>query len=282
MNHSRLWNLSGIAASFTLGIGLCGAPLFSHTASADGTANDLALVLAVDVSASIDEHRYRMQIEGIASALEDPIIQDSLLGGPTGESYLTLVQWSNSAVVSVPWTRITSAEDANNFAKQMRSLRQNGAEKTCLARSLRQIVDRVLATKPGMPARVVIDVSGDGRDNCDSSAHVDLVMRELKASNVQVNGLPILEDGEKTNIVNWYQDHVVAGPKGFIVPSKGTADIARAMKVKLLAEISTFDGDDYFLRRTQVATLNERPQPTERCSDDVRLRAGIANTCIID
>lgn len=265
---------------------LLAQPIFPYPADAQQAAgdNDLALVLAVDVSASIDRQRYEMQMEGIAAALDDGIVQDSLISGPTGESYVTLVEWSNTAVTSIPWTRITSAQDAADLAARIRSLRQPRAEKTCLARSMRAIINNVLATKPGRPSRVIVDVSGDGRDNCDSSAHVDIVMKEFKAANVQVNGLPIIEGDTKTKIVDWYQDHVASSPKGFIVPSKGNADIARAMKVKLLAEISAFTGDDMHVGVASVASLAE-PRTGDGlvpCARYLRDLQGYSNSCYMD
>src|SRR5690242_4912475 len=75
---------------------------------------DTALVLAVDVPASVDDERYALQMEGIAQAFEARDVEDAILGGPNHAMFVTLVEWSNEAIVSVPWTLIASKEEARN------------------------------------------------------------------------------------------------------------------------------------------------------------------------
>src|SRR5579863_5653165 len=80
---------------------------------------DTALVLAVDVSGSVNAERYALQMDGIARAFEDPEVQGTILSGPHRAMFVTLIEWSNTAAVGIPWTLITSAADARAFADKV-------------------------------------------------------------------------------------------------------------------------------------------------------------------
>jgi hypothetical protein len=199
---------------------------------------DTALVLAVDVSQSVDDARFQLQMEGIAKAFEDPEVQRSIFSGPHRAMFVTLVEWSDKAAVAVPWTLIASAEDAKGFAAVLRKTPRRGAEFTCMSRALQLIGDKILPFLP-MPAnRTVIDVSSDGHDNCNLSPPVDALRDELVASGVTINGLPILEGDEAATLEPWYKAHVIGGASAFAVPAHGYQDFERAMRRKFVTEIS--------------------------------------------
>src|SRR5262249_41749195 len=94
---------------------------------------DTALVLAVDVSNSIDDDRYVLQMEGIAEAFQDPDVEDTILAGPHRAMYVTLVEWSNKAQTVVPWTLVTSREEAQAFAERLRHAKRADNQFTCLS-----------------------------------------------------------------------------------------------------------------------------------------------------
>jgi hypothetical protein len=199
---------------------------------------DTALVLAVDVSQSVDDARFVLQMEGIAKAFEDPEVQRSLFSGPHRAMFVTLIEWSDKAAVAVPWTLIASPEDAQAFAAALRKTPRHGAEFTCMSRALQMIGDKVLPFLP-MPAnRTVIDVSSDGHDNCNLSPPVDALRDELVASGATINGLPILEGDEAATLEAWYKAHVIGGASAFTVPAHGYGDFERAMRRKFVTEIS--------------------------------------------
>lgn len=199
---------------------------------------DTALVLAVDVSQSVDDARFALQMEGIAKAFEDPEVQRSIFSGPHRALFVTLVEWSDKAAVAVPWTLIASPEDAAGFAATLRRTPRHGAEFTCMSRALQVIGDKVLPFLP-MPAnRTVIDVSSDGHDNCNLSPTVETLRDELAAAGITINGLPILEGDEAATLADWYKAHVIGGPSAFIVPAHGYQDFERAMRRKFVTEIS--------------------------------------------
>ena len=199
---------------------------------------DAALVLAVDVSGSINADRYALQMEGIAKAFEDREVQRILLTGPNHSTFVALVEWSNTASLTIPWTLITSRSDAQAFADRVRLAPRVDNQFTCMSRALQLVEGKVIPFLPLPADRTVIDVSGDGHDNCNLTPPVDAVRDELVAAGVTINGLPILEGDEAATLAAWYSDHVIGGSGGFLVPARGFADFQRAMRRKFIIEIS--------------------------------------------
>jgi len=207
-------------------------------AAAQAEQVDLALVMAVDVSESVDDARFTLQMDGIARALESREVQASVLSGPHQAMLLALVQWSNRPVLSLPWTLLTSGADVQQFAARVRRLRRASNGFTCMSVALRSIADKLLTQLPVPAERVVVDVSGDGRDNCNPLETVDQVRDELAASSVTLNGLPILEGDEAATLEGWYRDHLIGGPNAFLVPAESFDDFDRAMRRKFVTEMS--------------------------------------------
>jgi hypothetical protein len=199
---------------------------------------DTALVLAVDVSGTVDAKRYGLQMEGIARALEDREVQSALLSGPRGAVVLALVEWSDRPRLSVPWTMIVSADDARAFARRVRAAPRADDQFTCLSAALEYVRSKVLPRLPVRADRTVIDVSGDGHDNCNPEVPADAVRDALVADGATINGLPILEGAEAATLEGWYRDHVIGGPAAFLLPANGFRDFERAMRQKFVTEIS--------------------------------------------
>jgi hypothetical protein len=216
-------------------------PLLGHPAPAQaqprGESVDTALVLAVDVSGSVTPERFALQMEGIARAFEDGGVQAAIMSGPHHAIFVSLVEWSNRAAVSVPWTLIAGADDARAFAQKVRRAPRADSQFTCMARALQTAADKVLPFLPAPAMRKIIDVSGDGRDNCNERP-VEAVRDELVAAGITINGLPILEGDEAASLAPWYRDHVVGGPGAFLLPAAGFKDFGRAMRDKFIVEIS--------------------------------------------
>lgn len=205
---------------------------------AESERADLALVLAMDVSESMDEDRFNLQMEGVAKALSGADVEASILSGPHRAILISLVQWSNRPVVSLPWTLLTSKADVEQFAGRVRRLDRAGHDFTCMSVALRSIANKVVTQLPVPADRIVIDVSGDGHDNCNPREPVDAVRDELAAKDVAINGLPILEGDEAFTLEAWYQQHVIGGPNAFLMPASGFTDFERAMRRKFVTEIS--------------------------------------------
>jgi hypothetical protein len=199
---------------------------------------DTALIVSVDVSNSVDEHRYKLQMEGIAKALEDPEVLKAILNGPQGGILVAMVTWADKPRLSLPWQRIASAADAAAVAAKVRALPRQTGEFTCVSGMLRSISDKVVPQIPAKALRIVVDVSGDGRENCNPEEPPASVRDELAASGVTVNGLPILEGDEGPVLEQWYRENIMGGPSSFILPANGFGDFGRAIRQKFMIEIS--------------------------------------------
>jgi hypothetical protein len=199
---------------------------------------DTALVLAVDVSGSVDEARYALQMEGIASAFEDSEVQRAIFSGVHGRLLVILVNWSHKPEVAIPWTVITNPGEAAAFAAKVRGAHRSADDFTCMATMMELVADKILPLAPMQPDRMVVDVSGDGSDNCNPRVAVDSLRDRLVSGDVTVNGLPILEGKEAATIEGWYKDHVIGGPASFLLPANGYKDFGRAIRRKFILEIS--------------------------------------------
>lgn len=212
-------------------------PSYAPTQPAAGGV-DTALVIAVDVSSSVDERRYRLQLEGIAAALQDPGVLSAILGGPRGAILFSLVTWADRPKLSLGWTRIASKEDAAVAALKIRTMSREGGDFTCLAQMLRFVTDKLIPQMPEPAIKTVVDVSGDGSDNCNATEPPRQVSNEMGGRGTTVNGLPILEGREAATLEDWYKQNVMAGPGSFVLPAAGFEDFGRAIRQKFVIEIS--------------------------------------------
>lgn len=233
------------------------------TAGSIEAGPSMALVVAVDVSQSVDEVRYRLQMDGIARALEDPAVVDAITGGRAGGILFAMVAWAERIDIAVPWVRIQSLDDARALAERVRKLPRYSGEFTCVARMLRNMKDSFLPLLPLRAPRVVVDVSGDGIDNCGSSTDTATARDRLAETGVTINGLPIIEigqplvgssayrapgnnmdplqhpaDGKYPTLDDWYRTNVIGGDAAFVLPANGYEDFGRAMRQKFVIEIS--------------------------------------------
>lgn len=199
---------------------------------------DTALVVSVDVSNSVDDRRYSLQMQGIAKALEDKEVLDAILSGGRGAILFTLVTWADKPKVSIPWTRISNKQEAAGVAQRVRQLPHDGGEFTCMGKMMRFLADKVVTQIPEKALRVVIDVSGDGRDNCNPDQPVKSVRDELVRDWVTINGLPILEGKEGATLEKFYRENVQGGGGSFVLPAEGFGDFGRAIRQKFVVEVS--------------------------------------------
>ncbi|MDX2258145.1 MAG: DUF1194 domain-containing protein [Hyphomicrobiaceae bacterium] len=233
--------------------------------STDGAAIDTALVVAVDVSQSVDLARYQLQMEGIARALEDAEVQAAIASAPTRSILFALIAWADFPRLVVPWTIIDGPVEARRTAAAIRELPHETGEFTCIARLMQTLSDRLIPEMPITAKRIVVDISGDGADNCSPPEHLDEERQRLVGPRVTVNANPIVVAGdndvevvkgayrqpgyglrhmpwptgnEKTPIDAWYDKFVRGGPASFTLPAYGYGDFARAIQRKFVMEIS--------------------------------------------
>lgn len=194
-------------------------------------ACETALILTMDVSNSVDPGEYRLQIDGLALALQDPEIAEILVRDRVA---LSVIQWSGTdrQEVSIDWRQMSTALDVANLVADVRGLERafvlsDTAPAEAIAFAMRHFA--------GAPAcnRRVIDVSGDGTPN--AGGEVRRMRRRAQTAGITINGLAI--EGLGVAITNFYRQSIITRD-GFVITARGHRDYARAIRVKILREIS--------------------------------------------
>jgi hypothetical protein len=200
------------------------------------TAADLALVLAVDGSASVTYDEFGLIAGGMAAALREPAIIAGLIGGPAKASLCSLLLWSGVGTQEVvaDWALIASDADANAFADAIDNMpRIVPAGKTAIGEALLASLT-LLGHLPDLPKRQVVNVIGDGRSN-DGIAPGPIRDR-MASAGITINGLCILH--EEPDLLQSYTAEVIGGPGAFALTCQDYPAFAAAMKQKLAREIN--------------------------------------------
>jgi hypothetical protein len=206
------------------------------TSGQSDAALDLALVLAVDCSSSVDLADFRIQMDGIAAAFRNPSLFDAISAGSNRRIAATLVQWSsrNSQAIAVSWRVLASRADLEAIARETEdAARQWRPGGTGLAAAIDFSV-ALLGTLPAEAGRRVIDVSGDGADN--EGGDVGRARANALALGITINGLPIVDDS--LEIEAYYRNVVIGGPGAFIIPAENIWSFRDAMTRKMLREVA--------------------------------------------
>jgi hypothetical protein len=201
----------------------------------DAGAVDVAIVLAVDASSSVNFTEFGLQMKGIAEALRQPEVQSAIRNGPSGAVALTLVQWSGPLQVrqAFPWRRIAGDGDADSLADEIENTpRFFHAGTTAIGRALTFSAE-VMAALPWTAGRRVIDISGDGQ-NTDSPP-LGPARAEVLERGITINGLPILS--QEPDIDRYYLTRVIGGRGAFIEVASDYDAFREAMTRKLIREI---------------------------------------------
>jgi len=211
---------------------------------------DLLLVLAADVSRSIDSEKFQLQRDGYAAAITDPRVLEAIKSGRTGRIGLSLVEWSglSSQRVVIDWTAISDAESAKSFADRLLEAPRSFADRTSISSAIEFAMGH-LARALFESARYTIDVSGDGTNN--SGGEVTQARDAAVAQGVTINGLVILSETplawnpDHTNpaggLENYYRSNVIGGPGAFVMAAEGFNSFGRAIVKKMIAEVAQAD-----------------------------------------
>jgi len=194
---------------------------------------DLALVLAVDVSASVDFEEFRLMVGGLAGALREPDIAAALTTGPRGAVALSAVFWSETTEVALPWVRLSSPAGAERAAEALEAApRLPRAGATALGEGLAAALG-MLARLPAPATRLAIDVSGDGWSN--RGRPLAPVRDVALAAGATVNGLAVLN--EEPDLLARFEAELIGGPGAFALACADYADFADAFRRKLAREL---------------------------------------------
>ena len=226
---------------------------------------DLLLVLAADVSRSIDSEKFQLQREGYAAAITDPRVLEAIRSGRAGRIGLSFVEWSGltSQRVVIDWTAISDAEQAKSFADRLLEAPRSFADRTSISSAIEFAMVH-LARAPFESARHTIDLSGDGTNN--SGREVTQARDEAITQGVTINGLVILSETplawnpDHTNpaggLENYYRTNVVGGPGAFVMAAQGFDSFGQAIVKKMIAEVA--QADQVMRRRSPVGWTPQR------------------------
>jgi hypothetical protein len=222
----------------TVAAALLFLPILTGTAAprtARAEAVDLALVFAVDVSASVDAQEYELQHEGIARAFENPQVIAAIAQGSQGAIEALVLEWSDrdKQIVTVDWMRVSDARSGAAFAAALRAGQRSSAGLTAIGDALLAAA-AALKRAPDPAARRVIDLSGDGMANIGPPPAT--VRDALVTQGVTVNGLAILKT--EPSLDRYYDQNVIGGAGAFLLRVEDFQSFAAAMQQKLLAEVA--------------------------------------------
>jgi len=205
-------------------------------AQAETAEADVALVLAVDVSGSVDDRRFKLQREGIAAALESDDFVAVLAGGGNQTIEIAVVEWAEEQSVVVPWTIIRGRADLLAVTHRLRHAARSWLPVRTDPNGGIAAADRLFASQPLPAMRRIIDVSGDGRQNSGEMATAR-GRDDAIAHGTIINGLPITS-GIEPDVDAWYRDNVIGGPGAFLIVADGYDAFADAFRKKLTLEVA--------------------------------------------
>jgi hypothetical protein len=218
---------------------------------------DLLLVLASDVSRSVDHPKFLLQREGYAAAIADREVIDAVRSGPHQRIALCFVEWSGFGAqkLVIDWTVIDGLAAARKFGDQLLELPRSFADRTSISGGI-DFATEQLENAPFAAPRRTIDVSGDGTNN--AGRDVKTARDEALAKGIVINGLVILSDrpvpwnAEHTNppggLPKYYQENVVGGAGAFVMVAENFQSFGRAILKKLVAEIALVPPRSHTLR----------------------------------
>ena len=231
MQHASFWKKRVVAAAFLL----LALTTPSPVTRAQDAEVDLALVLAVDCSFSVDFREFALQMRGLGEAFRKPEIKRAIAMGNLQRIAVSVVQWSDESnqVVAMPWTILESEEDGDLFGETLAAMPRKLAEGgTSISSAL--LYSAAHLSRAPRALRLVIDVSSDGRNNV--GVPVNAVRDRLVAQGITINALTILNEWPTLDI--YFQNQVVGGEGHVVIPANDYGAYADAIYRKLLREIT--------------------------------------------
>jgi Protein of unknown function (DUF1194) len=204
---------------------------------------DVALVLAVDISYSMDLDEQRLQREGYYEALLSSEVQKAVASGLHGRIAISYIEWAgvDQTRVVLGWRIIDGITSAQQFVRDLKAIPPLRARRTSISAGLEKSME-MLAALPYSAEKQVIDVSGDGANN--DGKFVENVRDEVVRKGISINGLPIMVKAPNAgwmdidNLDEYYSDCVIGGAGSFMIPIKTKDDFLTATKRKMILELS--------------------------------------------
>lgn len=195
-----------------------------------------ALILALDVSSSVSQREYELQRDGLATALLDPEIRDRIIGAPDNQVELMVFEWGDAAYQRqlLPWTRIDGATTLTRVAATISAQRRNNRTQATGIGGAMDYAEWAFRQRPGC-VTLTLDISGDGKNN--SGPRPREVRKRLVDMGITINGL-VVATRSIAEMSAYYHAEVIAGPQSFVETAAGFDDYGRAIKRKLLRELT--------------------------------------------
>lgn len=230
-----------------LAISILVAVMASSLPARAGEAVDLLLVLAADVSRSVDQPKFQLQRDGYAAAMSDPRVLEAISAGVHRRIAVCFIEWSGAGAqkLVIDWMMIDGADSARKFADALAEAPRSFADRTSISGGIEFSMAQ-LERSPFDSKRRTIDVSGDGTNN--SGRDVITARDEAVAKGITINGLVILSERplawnpEHTNppggLPNYFRENVIGGPGAFVIVAENFQSFGQALINKLIAEIA--------------------------------------------
>jgi hypothetical protein len=232
---------------------IAAAVLCSLTAGARGAGVDLAVVLAADVSRSVDDEEFQLQRKGYAAALTDARVLKAIQATKTRAIGVCFIEWSgeDDQKIVLPWTEIRDEEDGGGAAAVILKAPRSFTGRTSISAAIDYAIQYF--AKAAWPApRRIIDISGDGTSN--AGRPITEARDQAIAAGFTINGLAIINDQPNFGysahthppggLPNYYRQNVIGGPNAFLIVVKDFNSFADAMANKLAKEINVARGAD--------------------------------------
>jgi hypothetical protein len=212
---------------------------------------DLLLVLAADVSRSVDSQKFQLQREGYAAAMANPRVVNAVRSGRHGRIGVLFLEWSGfgSQNIVIDWMMIDGPQSAQAFGDRLLESPRSFADRTSISGGIDAAVAQ-FERAPFSADRRTIDVSGDGTNN--AGRDVVQARDEALALGITINGLAILSETplpwnpEHTNpaggLTKYYRDNVTGGPGSFVIEANDFTSFGQAIIKKMIAEIADARG----------------------------------------
>ncbi len=258
----RVFSILAVVAGVVLASLPSSAPAQFLRAPAPNSQVDLELVLAVDVSGSVDFREGHLQRQGYIDALLNPKLLQTIQNGRHGRIAVTYLEWAGWGLFRqmVDWTVIHDRAGVETFARELDTIGNISGRGTSISGAI-DISLQLFAMNPFKGDRRVIDISGDGPNNSGLSV---VGYRDMAVGRgITINGLPILSDAG--NVVSdldvYYKECVVGGPGAFVIPAQNFETFAEAVLRKMILEVADARTDPMpgLLHKAQF--LNQRPNP---------------------
>jgi len=206
---------------------------------------DLELLLAVDISQSMDFDEHTVQRNGYVEAFRHKDVINALTSGPEGKIAVMYMEWAGDfdPIPTIPWTIIDSAKAAHDFADRLENEPIFGEQRTSISTALLAAKDYILNNSISSH-RQVIDVSGDGANNAGKL--VEPARDEVVKAGIIINGLPIMlnkprEFYDIDHLDRYYKHCVIGGASAFIAPVFDLRHLSSTIRKKLVMEIASLD-----------------------------------------